>query len=223
MTRIAISATGTDIGKTYVLTGLLRYAKAHRISLRGIKPIESGFSAQSAAESDAAKLLEAQGITTNLANIQKITPWRFKAPLSPHVAAKLAGHDIDLNAVVEFCQQQSQPGMPLCIEGAGGVMVPINQRYTYLDLFKHLGCKLVLVVGSYLGTLSHTLTAIKSCQVEGVNIVAIVINEGLNSNIKGGDTMEALAPFVSSPLFLLPQYTKPNDVIWRDILTTIMS
>jgi dethiobiotin synthetase len=94
-----VTATGTDIGKTYITAGILRAARAAGRPVSAIKPVLSGYSPEFAAGSDPAVLLAAMGKRVTQHNIAAISPWRFTAPLSPDMAAarenRRAGHAPD--------------------------------------------------------------------------------------------------------------------------------
>lgn len=171
--RLFVTATGTDIGKTHIACGLLAAARARGQRLGALKPVMSGYDPAHPATSDAGRLLAALGARVDAGSVAAISPWRFAAPLSPDQAAAAEGRAIDMAALVAFCRQ---PG-DLLIEGVGGVMVPLTPHATVLDWILLLGCPVLLVCGSYLGTLSHTLTALAVLAARGVKVAAVVMNE----------------------------------------------
>lgn len=197
MTAIFVTATGTDIGKTFVTAGLIRhYRKAGR-AVDAIKPVMTGFSAEAAATSDAGVLLTALGRPVMIDAIERMAPWRFTAPLSPDMAAGQENRVIDFNRVVEFSRSAiaSRRGL-LLIEGIGGVMVPLDDRRTVLDWMSVLRIPVVLVAGTYVGTLSHTLTALEVVARRNVDIAAVVVNESVQSAASLADTVATLQHFV---------------------------
>ena len=152
MTAFFITATGTDIGKTFVATGLIRHMQATGRPVAAIKPVVSGFDPGAWHGSDPAALLVALGRPAELAEVEHISPWRFKAPLSPHMAARHEGRTIAFQEVVEFCRR-SMTGRPgaLLIEGIGGIMVPLDDRRTVLDWMSVLRIPIILVAGDLCG------------------------------------------------------------------------
>src|SRR6185312_4226156 len=98
------------------------------------------------------------GRPLSLDEITRISPWRFEAPLSPDMAARREGRAIDFDALVDFTRSTASP--LTLVEGVGGVMVPLDEQHTTLDWMAAVGFPVMLVTGSYLGTLSHTLTAV---------------------------------------------------------------
>ena len=112
--------------------------------------------------------------------VNACSPWRFSAPLSPHMAARREGRSIALNEVVDFCRQPGEARLRL-IEGVGGVLVPINDRETTADWMAALGVPVILVVGTYLGAISHALTAFESLRGRGITVQGVVVNESLGT------------------------------------------
>jgi dethiobiotin synthetase len=100
----------------------------------------------------------------------------------------------------------------LFIEGVGGVMVPLDHRHTVLDWIAELKLPVILVTGSYLGTLSHTLTAVDALRRRGAAIVSLIVNESDGSSVSLGDTLATLSRFVSdAPIATLPRFGAGGD------------
>jgi dethiobiotin synthetase len=176
MPALFVAGTGTDVGKTYVTAALLRALSG---TGRALKPVVSGFDEAAPAGSDPALLLEAMGLAVTADALNRISPWRYAAPLAPNQAAKLEGLSLDAEAVIAFCRAgmtASREALTF-IESAGGIMSPLNDALTMLDLAQALGASVLLVAGSYLGTISHTLTAAEVIRGAGLNLRAIVVNE----------------------------------------------
>jgi dethiobiotin synthetase len=210
MTAFFVTATGTDVGKTFVTTGLVRHLRAQGNPAFAIKPVMSGFDPARAAESDAGALLAAMGHPVTENEIARISPWRFAAPLSPDMAAARESSAIDFDAVVAFCcDAVAHAASPLFIEGVGGIMVPLNDRHTVLDWMAALRIPLLVVTGTYLGTISHTLTALDVLRRRGLDIAALVVNESENSPVPLADTAETMARF--APGMLLATLARAPD------------
>lgn len=199
MTAVFVTATGTGIGKTFITTGLIRhYRKAGR-AVDAIKPVVSGFPEQDWQDSDPALLLKALERPLSMDEVARISPWRFKAPVSPDLAAKREGRAIVFSDVVKFSHQAmaARRGI-LLIEGIGGVMVPLDDRRTVLDWMSVLRIPIVLVAGSYVGTLSHTLTALEVVARRNIDIAAVVVSETDGSAASLADTVATLAEFTGA-------------------------
>jgi dethiobiotin synthetase len=212
MTAIFVTATGTDIGKTFVSVGLIRELRRRGRAVAALKPIASGFEEWSAPASDPARLLAALGVPASAAAIARIAPFRYRAPLSPDMAAAREGREVDFDALVAFCRKEiGSRSDVLLIEGIGGVMVPLDAEHTVLDWMAALDLPVLLVAGSYLGTISHTLTALASLQQRALVPAAIVVSETDGSTVPLEDTAASIARFVDAapviPLPLLPPGT----------------
>jgi dethiobiotin synthetase len=196
MGGVFVTATGTDIGKTFVSAGLVRHWRAAGQNVNALKPVVSGFDPDVAASSDSGVLLDALGQSVTPQEIERISPWRFSAPLSPDMAAQREGRRIDVDELVSFCKSNiaAHDGVTL-IEGVGGVMVPLDGDRTVLDWIMLLHIPVVLVAGSYLGTISHTLTALDALLRWDVPIAALVISETEGSGVPLDDTVAAIARF----------------------------
>jgi dethiobiotin synthetase len=198
---VFITATGTGVGKTFVTCGLIRHFRARGQWARAIKPIVSSFDPENPSGSDPAQLLEAMGREVTAHELERISPWRFRAPLSPDMAAQAEGKTIDFQNVVRFCRAAiSQASGALLIEGIGGIMVPIDESHTVLGLMAALGQPLILVGGSYLGTLSHVLSAQDVILRHGLDLRAIVISESEGAEPPFDATLATLSRFANAPL-----------------------
>ena len=205
VSAIFITATGTDVGKTYVAASLIRHLRQLGHSVDAIKPIVSGFDPAQAATSDPGILLEALGLPVTADEIERTSPWRFRDPVSPDLAAAREGRRIDVDQVVAFCQDAiAQRRDVLLIEGVGGIMVPLDGERTILDVMMALRLPLILVTGSYLGTISHTLTALDALYRRDMNLLAIIVSETPGSPVPLDDVVATISRF-AEPVIGLPR------------------
>jgi dethiobiotin synthetase len=161
--RYFITGIGTGIGKTIVSATLTEKLKADYW-----KPIQSGDLAQS----------DSLNIESLISNDQtKIHPetYRLNNPLSPHLSARLDGIEIKLS---NFTLPETDN--TLIVEGAGGLMVPLNNEELILDLIKHLDLEVILVSQSYLGSINHTLLTINTLKQHNIDIKGIIFNGETN-------------------------------------------
>ena len=205
MSGLFITDTGTDLGKTFVAAGLVRALRRAGRGVAALKPVVSGFDPALAAGSDPGLLLAAMGRAVTEAAVAEIAPWRLRAPLSPDMAARLEGRSVDAGAVIGFCRKvlAATQGV-VVIEGVGGVMVPLDDRRTVLDWMTALNLPAVLVCGSYLGAISHTLTALDVLLRHGVTLAALVVSETPGSGVTLQDTVDTIGRF-AAPVVALPR------------------
>lgn len=174
MTSIFVTGSGTDVGKTFVCCRLLEALAGRRV--RMIKPVVSGFDPAAPAHSDTAELIRAQGREPDRGAIEATSPWRFRAPLSPDMAAAREGRRIPFDELVAWSRLDEGQDLTL-IEGVGGALVPLDERHTTLDWIAALDCRVLLVVGSYLGGISHALATLTALDARGIGVDAIALSE----------------------------------------------
>ncbi|HEU5046737.1 MAG TPA: dethiobiotin synthase [Rickettsiales bacterium] len=197
--RYFITATGTGIGKTFITAALTRQLRSRGASVVALKPVISGFDPAKLEESDTGILLKAQGLPLSQANAHAISPWQFSAPISPDMAAEAEKRPVDLKELIAFCRNNERQDY-LLIEGVGGVMTPIGGDYTVLDWMTALGYEAIIVTGSYLGTLSHTLTACHCITGRGMPIHSLIISESETSPVPTARTLLTLKRFLPNNL-----------------------
>ncbi len=153
--RVFVTGIGTDIGKT-VATAILCKA----LSADYWKPVQAGSLEQT--DSDFVKSF---GVQVHQ------EAYRLNTPASPHHAAALEGKAIDIERIII-----PETSSRLLIEGAGGVMVPLNEQELILDLIVHLNVPVIVVSQNYLGSINHTLLTCEMLNAAGVEILGIVFN-----------------------------------------------
>ena len=196
MAAVFITSTGTDIGKTFVARGLVRVLRKNGRKVEALKPVVSGFEPREAEGSDPGLLLAALGAEVTDEAIARVAPWRFAAPVSPHIAARREGREIDFAGVVEFSRRAvAQHTDALLIEGAGGIMVPLDGTHTVLDWMSALELPVILVAGSYLGAISHTLSALDVLARRGLKVAAVVVSETAGNALELDEMTAAIAQF----------------------------
>ena len=174
-TCVTVVGSGTDAGKTFVACRLIEdlHARGHRVGVR--KPVVSGY-VDDDEGSDPARLMAAAHSTEAL---DRVSPWRFADAVSPDEAARRANVVVAFDAVVAACHAGASAFDVVVTETAGGVMSPLTQTHTQLDLVVALGAPVILVVdASYLGCISHGLTAWHALSSRAVDVAAVVVNRG---------------------------------------------
>jgi dethiobiotin synthetase len=209
-----VTATGTDLGKTYVLCRILEQLRQRGVAVSAVKPVLSGFEDALARESDAGQILLARGLAADMQSVAAIAPWRFRAPLSPDMAAAREEQVVRLDEVARFCNDAlKRAGGLAFVEGAGGVLSPLGNDFTNLDLLKTLGAAGIVVAGGYLGTISHTLTAISAMQARGCAPVAIVLSGVQDGPVTLAETAATIARFTDVPLHLVERGGRVPDAL----------
>jgi dethiobiotin synthetase len=205
VTAIFITATGPDVGETFVVAALVRHLRQSGRAVDAIKPIASGYDPAQAAASDTGMLVSALGLAFTPEAIERVSPWRFRAVLSPDQAARQEGRSIDIDAVIAYCRNaiERRTGV-LLVEGVGGVMTPLDEQHTVLDVMMALRLPLILIAGSYAGAVSHTLTALDSLFRRDMTVLATLVNETPGSGMPLDDVVASIGRF-TSPVVSLPR------------------
>ncbi|MCC8425842.1 dethiobiotin synthase [Mucilaginibacter sp. UR6-11] len=154
-----ITGIGTGIGKTIVSAILVESLKADYW-----KPIQSG----DLENSDTLKVKE---LVSNTKSIFHPEAYRLTQPYSPHKSAALDGIRIDPLTIAKPCTDNQ-----LVIEGAGGLMVPLNEDFLMIDLIQQLNTEVVLIVKHYLGSINHTLLSLDALKSRNIPLKAIIFN-----------------------------------------------
>jgi len=191
MRPIFVTGTGTDVGKTHILCAML---EAHRKAggrARIMKPVISGFDPAQLNATDTIRLMRANGEDLTGEGVQAVSPWRFKAPLSPDMAAFKEGRELMIDSVTNWCLDRIDRAMPTVIEGAGGVMSPLATDGLNLDLMRELDARPILVAGAYLGTISHTLTALRVMDAH----CTVIVNDFNAQPVSAIDTARSIQRF----------------------------
>jgi dethiobiotin synthetase len=195
MSAFFVTATGTGIGKTFITAGLVKYLRGEGRDAAVLKPVVTGYDGPSP-DCDPVVLLEAMDEIPNAEAVARIAPWRFKAPLSPDMAAMREGREVPFDDLIAFCRAEEGKHDTLMVEGVGGVMVPLDARHTVLDWMGALRLPVLLVTGSYLGTLSHTLTAVAALERTKLKVASLVVNDSGDGAVPLTDTAATLHRFL---------------------------
>ena len=166
-----VTGTGTEVGKSVVAAVIARTAAAVGADVRVFKPAVSGL--DEGGESDHALLRRASGSGQS---DEEIAPYRFGPPLSPHLAAELAGAEIDPAHVLEAAEAARASADLFVCEGVGGLLVPLTPRWLVRDLAAELGLPLVVVAPPALGTINHTLLTLEAARSAGLEVRAVVLS-----------------------------------------------
>ena len=216
-----ITSTGTNIGKTYLIELIVNRCNKLNINVNAIKPVISGFDINNYKDSDTGIILKA--LKKNKNYINEISPWRFKAPVSPDSASNLEKKNINFFELEKFCKNKiyefSKREGYFLIEGVGGTMVPLNDKKTIYDLIKSLKIPVILVIGSYLGSISHTLNAVQNFTNNSIKISSIVISQSKKDDVGKNLTKNSLTNYIKEiPIYFISRSKSNKDNIIDKII-----
>lgn len=158
-----VTGIGTGIGKTVVSAILTEKLQADYW-----KPIQSG-------DLEISDSLFVKHLISNTKTVIHPEKYRLGQPLSPHLSARIDGVEIDLGAI-----QKPITGDNLVIEGAGGLMVPLNDTELILDLIKSLKAKVIVVSQNYLGSINHSLLTLEVLKARNIPVEGLIFNGSPN-------------------------------------------
>jgi len=166
-----VTGTDTGVGKTLVACALLRVFAGAGKSAVGMKPVAAGREGTGWADAEALASASTVRPQSRIAN-----PYAFEPAIAPHIAAQLAGIEIDIETIGRAYEELSRLAEVVVVEGAGGFLVPLNERQTGADLAIRLGLPVVLVVGMRLGCLNHALLTRRQIEACGLRCAGWVAN-----------------------------------------------
>ena len=164
MKPIFISGIGTDIGKTLIAAIITEALKADYW-----KPVQAGYDPGT----------DSQFVASLISNSDTVIhpeTYLLKLPASPHISAQKENRRIELQKIAEELSAMDKK-RPLIIEGAGGLMVPLNDKEFVIDLVKMLNARLVLVSRNYLGSINHSLMTAAVCRNYGLEVAGWIFND----------------------------------------------
>src|SRR5438270_4063188 len=176
MTGLCFIGTDTGVGKTFITAAVARLLRLQQRDVAVCKPVATGARLVDGrwVSEDTICLADAAGRPHPL---ERVTPWAFPAAAAPPVAARLAGVDLRLDALVQAVCDLAKPERLVLAEGVGGLLCPLTECETVADWAARLQMPLVLVTRRSLGTLNHTLLTLEVARHRGLNVVGVVINE----------------------------------------------
>ncbi|VGO16790.1 ATP-dependent dethiobiotin synthetase BioD 1 [Pontiella desulfatans] len=171
MNGLFITGTDTDIGKTALSALLLAELRRRKINAAPMKPAQTGCEG---GVPDLDYSLSMAQMAVSDEDYTNMSPYRFEPACSPHLAAEMAGTEIEISEMVIAARKLASDYEFVIAEGAGGVVVPLNRRETMLDLMQALKFPILLAARPGLGTINHTLLSLRALRSDGLDLAGIV-------------------------------------------------
>ena len=195
-----ITGSDTDVGKTFIACQIITQLRRLGLGVETRKPAESGCKTDDRGElvtHDAAALQRANG---NQESLQRINPYRFRAALAPHRAARLQDQRIELQSLIDACSLD-RPENRLIVEGAGGFYSPLAENGLNADLASALQLPVIVVVADRIGAVNQALMTLQAVSSRHLRVAAIVLNQVVAQDDDGMDNAADLAVWCDSLIF----------------------
>jgi dethiobiotin synthetase len=179
---VFVTGTGTEVGKTVVAAALAHTLASEGLAVNVFKPAVTGL--EEPGEADHELLRRAAGSTQR---DEEIAPYRYDPPASPHLAASLAGEEIEPERLLAAARAAAADADALVCEGVGGLLVPLREgsgnqsggegapAYLVRDLAMDLSLPVAIAASPGLGTINHTLLTIEAARAAGLDVAAVVL------------------------------------------------
>jgi dethiobiotin synthetase len=222
-----ITGTDTGVGKTLVTASFLFWLRHNGARARALKPFCSGSRAD-------VRLL--QSIQPGELKDDAVNPFFFREPVAPLVAAQRSGRKVTRGQVVKHIQRLTSGPELLLVEGAGGLLSPLGQRFTARELIKDLDASACIVAADRLGTINHTLLTVEALRSQRLNPAAVLLTRlSRNADVSIRTNGELLAKMLHPiPVLRLPylgprastlksvrEHAKATSPVWEKLWETI--
>ncbi|WP_428324226.1 dethiobiotin synthase [Nitrosopumilus sp.] len=175
MKSIFVAGTDTDVGKTYITSGLAVALRKMNVDVGVMKPFAAGAAQKKGYKSEDIEILARAAQTSDPENL--INPQFFPIPASPYTAWKNLKTKPKISTILSSFKKLSKLHEMILVEGMGGIMTPILKDYYITNLIKEMKIPTVIVTRSKVGTVNHTIMTIKMCEKYKIPVKGIIIND----------------------------------------------
>lgn len=203
---IFVTGTDTGVGKTLVAAGILRWLRNRGIDAIPMKPVQTGavHDGNNWIAPDLEFCLAASGLQPTVEEKKLMLPYAYEPACSPHLAGRLAIRYPELPVIQQCAGKLLKNHQALVVEGAGGILVPLDEQHTMLDLMVKLDYPVVLVSRFGLGAINHSLLSIRALHEAGLVLLGVVFNRTERSQPENRfieeDNPDAIARFGKVPV-----------------------
>ncbi len=171
---VFVTATDTGVGKTLVASALVKCLTQCGIDVGVMKPIETGVSQSTRAQSDGARLRKAAGTRDPMT---EVCPYVFRLPVAPLSAARAEGKTVQMATILRTFRSLRQRHTFMVVEGVGGIYVPITPVLNLLDLIYKMRLPVIVVGRSGVGGINHALLTLHGLRDQNIPVVALIVNQ----------------------------------------------
>ena len=178
MNSLFVTGTDTDVGKTCVTAGIVNHLSKMNIDVGVMKPFASGYKANDDSISEDVEILLKYSKAKD--PVELVNPYYFEIPTSPYEACMKLNREIDISKVVDAYNQLASNHDVVIVEGIGGIMTPISQNYFVSDLISDLNLNSIIVTGSKIGSVNHTMLTYQHSKQKNLNFKGFIANQNVS-------------------------------------------
>ena len=210
MKSLFVTGTDTDVGKTCVSASIVKNLRDMDIDVGVMKPFASGHKKNSSSlPQDVEILMKYSGSQDP---VDLVNPYFFEIPTSPYDAAKILVQKINLQKVIDAYNKLLSSHDLVIVEGIGGLMTPITQNYFVSNLISELDIDTIVVMGSKLGTVNHTLLTYEHCKQMHLKLKGFVINQTVPSGYELSNLRQQIMELTNQIVYCTIPYQKNFDL-----------
>ena len=210
MKSLFVTGNDTDIGKTCVTASIVKKLRDMDIDVGIMKPFASGYKKNSNSLSQDVEILMKYSGTRD--PIDLVNPYFFEIPTSPYAAAKTLAQKISLQKITDAYDKLLSSHDLVIVEGIGGLMTPITQNYFVSNLISELDIDTIIVIGSKLGTVNHTMLTYEHCKQMHLKLKGFVINQTEPNGYELSNLKQQIMELTNQTVYCTIPYQKNFDL-----------
>ena len=216
MNSLFVTGTDTDVGKTCVTAGIVNYLSKMNIDVGVMKPFASGYKANADSLSEDVEILMKYSAVND--PVELVNPYYFEIPTSPYEACMKLNREVDITKVVDAYNQLTSNHDVVVVEGIGGIMTPISQNYFVSDLISELNLNSIIVTGSKIGSVNHTMLTYEHSKQKNLNFKGFVVNQNVSEGYEMSSLRQQIFRLTGEKVFgAIPYYQSFNiDMYVKD-------
>jgi dethiobiotin synthetase len=210
MKSLFVTGNDTDIGKTCVTASIVKNLRDMDIDVGIMKPFASGYKKNSDSISQDVEILMKYSDSHD--PIDLVNPYFFEIPTSPYAAAKILSQKINLQKIIDAYDKLLSSHDLVIVEGIGGLMTPITQNYFVSNLISELDIDTIIVIGSKLGTVNHTMLTYEHCKQMRLKLKGFVINQTEPNGYELSNLKQQIMELTNKIVYCTIPYQKNFDL-----------
>jgi len=210
MNSFFVTGTDTDVGKTCVSASIAKHLRDIDVDVGVMKPFASGYKATPDSVSEDVEILMKYSDSHDPTDL--VNPYFFEIPTSPYDASKILGQKISLQKITDAYDKLLLSHDLVIVEGIGGLMTPITQNYFVSNLISELDIDTIIVIGSKLGTVNHTMLTYEHCKQMHLKLKGFVINQTEPNGYELSNLKQQIMELTNQTVYCTIPYQKNFDL-----------